>query len=964
MNYKELTQGDVFKNKPHDKYILYAYLQNLKDYSSELGAIRTNPSGLYGALFSLKLFIEEALNTKYELIESNIIKDKSSFSHSLSNQIYVYIINFFMNNSLIHELNVAEEHLISPLKSNPKIEFVIEITNNCDWIEYYFEKYPVLYFIVSNFIENQFSYIDCIINNTIKDINILKKIFNITRPITSIEILKGDMHNINKSTTLVQFDDKKILYKPRLLDIEEIVTALIQKFDINYFGVPKSLSLINYGYQEYIPNENSTKRTKYKTSKYFKQSGKIAAFLQSLNIEDISYDNIIYNNIPYIIDLECSFQSKIKKINDVSEIHFTNTVISTCYINTTFGLKEYNKSPLYPSNDGRKKIPHTLKGLVSDNNISNFVKLNNSDKHLPPFYLRAQSDLDIEYYNNEFLKGLKKFTKKSNLNALKEIIQNLKHQIIKSTPRIILKDTQVYADILFNSRQPINLSSAKNYTTSISLSLDNTDNDSEIIDSELRQLINGDIPLFKIRNLDLIDASNNLVKSDFFSVLNYTTVINKIELLKKNKNVYYKIVEEVLENSNSDLFLYNKYFILFKELSITKEKSKIETEIINFLSTKKIKTKDATFWLNIYFNDSKFILYGEYAMYLTTIDHSLFSGIGGIALVYGLYNNIENDLTINQIQAHLLQIYLSNTTRKEHSLFSNEIALIIINSLLKEQKTNSKLTESLFESILDNLEKEIEITSDRLSIINGLTGTYMFLFNNKNLLNSENEIRLHKLVNNYFEEVIVYQKKVKSEYWQLSNGVLSTIALYELTKEYITLAKVHKFYKEVKNNLASFVYSKKEEKSLIIPSWSNGVLGIISILIIIDERKFDNFLFEKYHEFIKNHSNTNYSISSGISGQIIVMQELSLYLKRYNSEIKDFNQYINELEFKDFFKFDKNSDGAFKLFLQKGLFNGISGFVYTLNKINSNTNFNIIIPNRNWLNIAELNSRSTNINSI
>jgi lantibiotic modifying enzyme len=316
--------------------------------------------------------------------------------------------------------------------------FILKITNNKEWIYYFFKKYPVCYFLISNFIEKQINYLKEIIYHLEKDNKQLFNVFDIKGKITCIELAKGDLHRDNRSVCKIYFEKGTIFYKPRGFKIDRLINEVLLKVD-TILKIPKFIDKSTYGYCENIlNNEEIINKDSSKTLNYFFELGKVIRIINDLQIEDIINDNIIHSNgYLYLIDIESVFVPKVvykSNLHGFFNLLEMHSPLSTGTIPNRQGVFEYSNSIILPSkisSDGK------IKKIKNQDFFNQNFDRTESDTHLPTFY-SIDSTLHFEKYCEILKKGYSK-NQLSNLN-----INSIINEINKFEVRVIFRETVKY----------------------------------------------------------------------------------------------------------------------------------------------------------------------------------------------------------------------------------------------------------------------------------------------------------------------------------------------------------------------------------------------------------------------------------------------------------------------------------------------------------------------------------------
>jgi lantibiotic modifying enzyme len=536
-------------------FILNEFLTNLENYENY--NFNEDQYGFERSMHSTSLFIQSKIFESC-IIFNDIISDLNVFSENVAINMWEYLINNYYGYVLISELDLMKNHLPGYRKLTSK-KFIIDVTNSREWINYFYEKYPVLIKIVSTFIEEQLKFLIEIIKNVANDLLKLESTFKSTyKKLKLIELLKGDPHNSGKSVSFLVFDDdKKLVYKPRKMEHEVNIskTLLANNLQANF---PISLCKKDYGYTEFIERSSTKSEISLENSGlYFYKMGINTKVLNTFQIEDIISDNVIWNgDNPSIIDIECFQIPPISIETGFREIfrYYDLSPVQTGMISNKFGKKEYNMSLLFENNHYQIDLPRYLKNLISElNEIEILERLNGKkNQHLPVNYVFDKEYLT--YYLEQFIEGYQ------SVNSFSLI----ERKDVKT--RIILRETQTYFDILISSKQPECLVSIENYKSFLAIILvkeNGTEIEKTISNDEFRQMLEGHIPIFYIENENLLNDKGDILVSNF-----YKTESRFINFEQKPN--YSTFLKEYILNKLDDSQYFTYFFKEISDLSLKK----------------------------------------------------------------------------------------------------------------------------------------------------------------------------------------------------------------------------------------------------------------------------------------------------------------------------------------------------------------------------------------------------------
>ncbi len=123
------------------------------------------------------------------------------------------------------------------------------------------------------------------------------------RELVRISTDSGDVHNHGHTTSVIETDAGKIVYKPHDVGIDQKSYELISTFFSDIMAAPKVCQRDGYGFVEFIVNEPAD--TDEKARKYFYNLGGLATVVLMLGSSDLHHSNVLARGIyPVIIDYE------------------------------------------------------------------------------------------------------------------------------------------------------------------------------------------------------------------------------------------------------------------------------------------------------------------------------------------------------------------------------------------------------------------------------------------------------------------------------------------------------------------------------------------------------------------------------------------------------------------------------------------------------------------------------------
>jgi type 2 lantibiotic biosynthesis protein LanM len=620
----------------------------------------------------LKYYIEKYSKN---FINNKFIRNNTLFFKNITINLLPSLVNMYCR-TLILEINVAKNSK-KLLGNTPEERFDyfnnILLKNKCFLKQLYLEYWPLIE-LICNRVENYFTYIDDIIKQTKEQLKLLSIKLNNgydLGKIDNIYLELGDLHKKNKSVAIICFDSNfKIVYKPRNMLIERAFEKFITWINKNINNDILELRTAkvhcgdyDYGWMEYIEYKECNSITQIKN--YYYRSGELLAVLHMLNAKDFHNENIIAHGEDCIpIDLESLFHEKLKiddkdsngflLKNDVLDeaIHIMDkSVMSVGFLPCKIINKVGNgfrsidvsglggeKVQMSPFNTYRLKEKNTDNIRIEKDNGYLDIKENN------PKYngIIQESQFFVDDIKNGF-SAMYKWINDNKLTLIKVCISIFSGKKC----RYILRPTYRYSQLLRTSYHPDFL--RKNIERKILLHriAINKQVPINVVRSEIKDLIRGDIPIFNIyTNSTIILDSEGKNVMDISDKTPLDKVINKIkqfsyEELDKQISFIDSSFKSKVDDGSKDVT--NIKFLK----NITKKTSndkwiKTAREIGDYIlenSIEKMNNKSTgRTWISATFDSIDKTSWG-----IGPVGTDLYSGNSGIALFLGYLGLVLND---------------------------------------------------------------------------------------------------------------------------------------------------------------------------------------------------------------------------------------------------------------------------------------------------------------------------------
>ena len=580
---------------------------------------------------------------KYEIIKEDVIIS------SLLESALDIILKISSKTMIIELSRFKNENRLIGVDSKERYQDFCRQIKNKETFQEIIYRYPTLIRVIIEECIQQKNFILEAVSNFINDFLDIKNTFNFSGKLTNIQRNLGDSHCGKKCVLIFCFEKGKIVYKPRSLEIDTNFNSLIDyvnKKSLKY--KLKKINLIvkdNYGWQEYIDYLGCSK--KEEINEIYYKIGVYSCLFYILLGSDMHMENLIINKSdPYFIDIESLFQgfngNELKNETSYEKVlgKIRDSVLSTC---------------LFPSSTSRNNN-REISGITGHggqcvekgkydfaNNYTDQIKLVRKQfiikdkKNIP---LLNSKLINPKEYTSFILNG---FDDCYNLildNKTDFIGENgLIYNFSNNKVRTIVRNTNDYSIVLNASTHPKYLINAayRNKFFDRMWNILNTNNKFiDIVPSEIKDLLNGDIPYFYslVNSKSIYDSSNHEYK-DFHDETVLNRVIKRIESMNKEDKLFQldliklamaKPVKkwELKENKKD----YSNTYGLTKKCDkdLLKEAEELALRILNMAETS--KKHDDLSWLNI-------MIGNEEQWVFSPLDASLYDGILGMGLFFG-----------------------------------------------------------------------------------------------------------------------------------------------------------------------------------------------------------------------------------------------------------------------------------------------------------------------------------------
>ncbi|HER8582048.1 TPA: DUF4135 domain-containing protein [Streptococcus pyogenes] len=432
---------------------------------------------------------------------SEVLRKKTHklFYSEFENQLFETIM-FLSMKTLVLDINHFSKEIEN--KSEAYEQYIQQIREE-NGINHFFDRYPYLLKQINKevgLIEESYS---LLFDRFLEDLSEIRSCFNISELLSNVAFSLGDSHSKKQTVVKIAFKEKSVYYKPKSYHSHSILlelTSLLKSSNIPSFSLPKSLVKADYCWQLGVAYTSSNKDEVAKI--YFKY-GVLAAFSEIFSITDLHMENVIVSGGDlYLIDVETFFQRKLNVQNQNFEGITVDTyqrIYETSLSNGLFPVQfEKNSAPNVSGISGkggkRKKGKYEL--INKNRGDMKLVKVDYFQEdgfNIPTLNGKVVEPLD---YANEIISGFREcyiflLSQRSKIKGIVEGFPELKS-------RALFRNTSDYGKFLQASTNPKYLFSEKKRKNLFSILYDAKHIEHFIVNNEIKDLMNGDIPYFSM----------------------------------------------------------------------------------------------------------------------------------------------------------------------------------------------------------------------------------------------------------------------------------------------------------------------------------------------------------------------------------------------------------------------------------------------------------------------------------
>lgn len=421
--------------------------------------------------------------------------------------------------------------------------FCEEILVQKDFILRVFERYPVLGRCIEEAIVNMADFYTDIVKWFQHDRQAIQEVFCQGKDVQGIQRIEGsssDMHHKGRYVVKVMLDNgMEILCKPRSMDNEERYSEMLQWLERETQITQYEYAILSYPDHSWCSVvEYASCKSQKELENYYERLGVQLFLTYLLGTRDLHCENIIASGqYPVLIDLETltNIRYNRKRVTANDEIYYqlSGSVLYTGIL------------PFYHWNqNGRGVDSSIISGMEGQRypfRIPVIVDGGTSDMRIEYRHSESAKNKNLATLNGEFQEPLRygnslKYGYRTAYNAVmqkKDEFRLILGKLKDAECRYLIADTQRYSMVLSGSYHPRLLRDGADRELFLySMWKGRKEEEKEIVDSEVRALLEGDIPYFYycMSSANLYDDRGRRV-SGYFERMPIELLYQKLEEL-------------------------------------------------------------------------------------------------------------------------------------------------------------------------------------------------------------------------------------------------------------------------------------------------------------------------------------------------------------------------------------------------------------------------------------------------
>jgi type 2 lantibiotic biosynthesis protein LanM len=846
-----------------------------------------------------------------------------------------------VSRTLVLEMHVAKHRgLLQSETPKQRYQDYIRLLSDPKFAYQLLTEYPVLARKLIIITENWASAFIEFVNRLVVDYPALCENFSSNISLGKFQSIgseSGDSHKSGRSVIIVNFTSgNKVVYKPRSISIEqhfqELLTWFNKKSNKLNFKTLKIIERESHGWVEFVSYKKCNSHIQLQ--QFYFQLGALQAVLYSLKATDFHYENFIaFGNQPVAIDLETLFQTKI-----------------TGHLNSTdsFNVLDIGMLPTSLSDENTLDVSGMGANKKDVVETDAWTKLQTDElilgkgKHSAKEMLSNPSgDTCASNFINEITNGFVAIYQLINDASTDFVGENgLLNRFIGDVSRLVFKDTQTYADLLWESYHPTFLRCGLQ-TNKLLDHLWGVARHEKLISSEVSDIINNDIPYFEseidsnhIKSADGHQLQLILSESSLESVKEHIKGFSDKKLSAQcwliSTSLKQKTNNNIDDTQESNPFLGESLNALTPQYDYLALAEKVG----DFLGDIAIQNSQQAVWVGQYYQDE--------SCFLARLDASLYKGQLGIVWFLAYLAKITKKEKYKRLAEKSIQHCLDNLLKNQlvqPSIggFDGLGSFIYVLSHLQYLWPEKDFSEPI-KQIINVLPEKVKY-DEQLDIVNGTAGCLIALQSAYQVFPSQLILDCckflgDKLINTMTETSNGKAWKIASQTAPLagfSHGVSGiSLALTKLSNllnddTYFLASRSAVAYE---NSLFSFEYNNwldvrkrtdGKTNNQVGWAWCHGAPGIAIERVESANKAYGNYQLDSTNDLksivkstLSSHWPSHYALCHGSFGNIDILsyiaqktndqtlnkkclKGLSLTIKRWTSPYQTFEDFLKEV---------------------------------------------------------------------
>lgn len=473
-------------------------------------------------------------------------------SDDIKEKLYLNLLKELSNSA---EVTLQYELDQFVLKGNSLLELFVEEMNT-----HLKSSYPVLDKILTRKTNNFCNHVRKILKRFENDREEIIKTFNLNSEISlkDIDVSLGDGHNGEGTAMIFLSNDTKLIYKPRNVSITNTYNHFIDWINLRLHSELKTFKTLDcdsYGWLEFVKKEDIN--SKEELQEYYYKAGILLAVTYLLGSKDCHRENVIASgNSPVNIDQETIIQPHLST-NSLQAWDRQNNIPQFSVLECALIVNQGTGVPYDIAGfgtTGNLEFAEIDKKVINPNTINSkrttrFASKSLVENNIPAFngkYIFA-SDYKQDFING-FSAAYELFLRhKKELISEKSPIQLFRNKEV----RYVWRPTFVYFRILKYLRGADFMASFESYENKLhdllskAYAADEMKDYRFILNDEMKQMMNGDIPIF-----NLTSEQKHLKGSpseDLFQFSCIENILHRIAILsEENKEEQLNLINQWL----------------------------------------------------------------------------------------------------------------------------------------------------------------------------------------------------------------------------------------------------------------------------------------------------------------------------------------------------------------------------------------------------------------------------------